>query len=78
GYVFIEVSDDGIGMPEPIRNRIFNPFFTTKGVQRSGLGLSISYGIINRHQGEIQVESQEGVGTSFVIKLPIAKMGELP
>jgi len=78
GYVFIEVSDDGIGMPEPIRNRIFNPFFTTKGVQRSGLGLSISYGIIHRHQGEIQVESQEGVGTTFVIKLPIAKMGELP
>jgi PAS domain S-box-containing protein len=78
GYVSIEVSDDGIGIPEPIRHRIFDPFFTTKGVQRSGLGLSISYGIIHRHRGEIQVESQEGVGTTFTIKLPIAKVGELP
>jgi PAS domain S-box-containing protein len=78
GYVFIEVRDDGIGIPEPIQHRIFDPFFTTKGVQRSGLGLSISYGIIHRHQGEIQVESQEGVGTTFMIKLPIAKVGELP
>jgi PAS domain S-box-containing protein len=78
GYVFIEVSDDGIGIPEPILHRVFDPFFTTKGVQRSGLGLSISYGIIHRHQGEIQVESQEGIGTTFMIKLPIAKVGELP
>jgi len=78
GYVSIEVSDDGMGIPEPIRHRIFDPFFTTKGVQRSGLGLSISYGIIHRHNGEIQVESQEGVGTTFVVKLPIAKVGELP
>jgi signal transduction histidine kinase len=78
GYVFIEVSDDGIGIPEPIRHRVFDPFFTTKGLQRSGLGLSISYGIIHRHQGEIQVESQEGIGTTFMIKLPIAKVGELP
>jgi len=78
GYVFIEVSDDGIGIPEPIRHRVFDPFFTTKGVQRSGLGLSISYGIIHRHHGEIQMESQEGIGTTFMIKLPIAKVGELP
>lgn len=78
GYVSIEVSDDGIGIPEPIRHRIFDPFFTTKGVQRSGLGLSISYGIIHRHHGEIQMESQEGVGTTFVVKLPLAKVGELP
>ena len=77
GYISIEVSDDGIGIPEPIRHRIFDPFFTTKGVQRSGLGLSISYGIIHRHHGEIQVESQEGAGTTFMIKLPIAKVGEL-
>jgi len=78
GNVSIEVSDDGIGIPESTRHRIFDPFFTTKGVQRSGLGLSISYGIIHRHHGEIQVESQEGVGTTFMIKLPIAKVGELP
>ena len=71
-YVFIEASDEGIGMPEYIRQRIFDPFFTTKGVQRSGLGLSISYGIIHRHHGEIEVKSQEGMGTTFLIKLPIA------
>lgn len=75
GHVLIEVNDNGMGMPESVRQRIFDPFFTTKGVQRSGLGLSISYGIVHRHHGEIQVESQEGVGTTFMIKLPIAKEG---
>lgn len=73
GYVSIEASDEGIGMPEHIRQRVFDPFFTTKGVQRSGLGLSISYGIIHRHHGEIEVKSQEGMGTTFLIKLPIAE-----
>jgi PAS domain S-box-containing protein len=73
GHVSIEVVDDGIGMPESIRKRIFDPFFTTKGVQRSGLGLSISYGIIHRHHGEIQVGSREGMGTTFRIELPISK-----
>jgi signal transduction histidine kinase len=72
-YVSIEASDEGIGMPEHIRQRVFDPFFTTKGVQRSGLGLSISYGIIHRHHGEIEVKSQEGMGTTFLIKLPIAE-----
>jgi two-component system NtrC family sensor kinase len=64
---------DGTGMPESIQKRIFDPFFTTKGVQRSGLGLSISYGIIHRHHGEIKVESREGVGTTLKIALPTAK-----
>ena len=73
GHVFIEASDNGIGIPETIRQRIFDPFFTTKGVQRSGLGLSVSYGIIRRHNGEIQVKSQEGRGTTFMIKLPLAE-----
>ncbi len=77
GDVSVEVNDDGIGIPASIKPRIFDPFFTTKGVQRSGLGLSISYGIIHRHHGEIEVESQEGVGTTFMIKLPVAKVGSL-
>jgi two-component system NtrC family sensor kinase len=64
---------DGTGMPESIQKRIFDPFFTTKGVQRSGLGVSISYGIIHRHHGEIKVESREGVGTTLRIALPTAK-----
>ena len=73
GHVTVEVSDDGVGMPESIRQRIFDPFFTTKGVQRSGLGLSVSYGIIRRHHGEIEVESGEGLGTTFRINLPAVK-----
>jgi len=73
-YVSIEVTDEGIGIPEHIRQRVFDPFFTTKGVQRSGLGLSISYGIIHRHHGGIEVKSQEGMGTTFMIKLPIAEV----
>jgi PAS domain S-box-containing protein len=76
GHVSIEVVDDGIGMPESIRKRIFDPFFTTKGVQRSGLGLSISYGIIHRHHGEIHVESREGMGTTFRIELPVSKKAQ--
>ncbi len=77
GYASIEVNDNGIGIPLSVRQRIFDPFFTTKGIQRSGLGLSMSYGIIQRHHGEIQVESQEGIGTTFMIQLPMVKHGEL-
>ncbi len=73
GYVFIEVGDNGIGMPKSIQQRIFDPFFTTKGLHRSGLGLSISYGIIQRHRGEIYAESEEGLGTTFMVRLPIAE-----
>ena len=71
--VSIEVKDSGVGMSESERSRIFDPFFTTKGVQRSGLGLSVSYAIIQRHHGEIRAESQKGAGTTFLIELPVAK-----
>lgn len=71
GYVFIEISDDGIGIPEYIKDRIFEPFFTTKGIKSSGLGLSVSYGIINRHKGRIDVKSEVGRGTTFLIKFPV-------
>jgi signal transduction histidine kinase len=70
-HIFIEVEDTGAGIPIDIRNRMFDPFFTTKGVQSSGLGLSVSYGIINRHSGTISVDSLEGKGTTFTIKLPV-------
>ena len=73
-YIALTIEDTGIGIPEAIGNRIFDPFFTTKGVQSTGLGMSISYGIINRHKGTIAVESEEGKGTVFTIKLPINKM----
>jgi signal transduction histidine kinase/ActR/RegA family two-component response regulator len=71
GKVSIELRDTGLGMPPEVRHRIFDPFFTTKGPQRSGLGLSVSYGIIRRHDGEIDVESGEGKGTTFTIRLPV-------
>ena len=72
-YLCIQIADTGAGMSEAIRQRIFDPFFTTKGVHSTGLGMSISYGIINRHQGTIAVESSEGKGTTFTIKLPAIK-----
>ncbi len=69
--VTIEVSDTGCGIPPEIKNRIFDPFFTTKPQgQGTGLGLSLSYGIIQRHHGRIEVESSPGEGTTFRIVLP--------
>jgi signal transduction histidine kinase/DNA-binding response OmpR family regulator len=71
GSVCLAVQDTGIGMPEEVAQKIFDPFFTTKGPQRSGLGLSVSYGIVRRHHGEILVDSQPGRGTTFTVRLPI-------
>jgi CheY-like chemotaxis protein len=70
GWVEIRISDNGIGMTEEVKKKVFDPFFTTKGVTNSGLGMSVSYGIIKRHGGEILVESDRGKGTSFIIHLP--------
>ena len=72
GHISIKVEDTGVGISEVIRNRIFDPFFTTKGVQSTGLGMSVSYGIINRHGGTIRVDSTEGKGSTFSITLPIS------
>src|ERR1044071_4002406 len=58
------------------RLRIFDPFFTTKGKAGLGLGLAVSFGIIRRHGGNIEVESQYGSGTEFRITLPVAKIAE--
>ena len=69
-HVVVLVKDTGIGIPKDIKDRIFDPFFTTKGVQSTGLGMSASYGIINRHRGTITVDSVEGQGTTFSIKFP--------
>ncbi len=71
-HVVVIVEDTGVGIPKEIQDRIFDPFFTTKGVQSTGLGMSASYGIINRHRGTITVDSIEGQGTTFTIKLPIS------
>ena len=69
-HVVIKISDTGSGIPHTLADRIFDPFFTTKGPQSTGLGMSVSYGIINRHQGTINFNSVEGEGTTFTIQLP--------
>ncbi|MBV9211274.1 MAG: PAS domain S-box protein, partial [Acidobacteria bacterium] len=69
----LRFSDTGTGMPEEVRERIFEPFYTTKGMQGTGLGLAVSYGIIERHGGHITVESEVGAGTTFEIVLPVAE-----
>ena len=71
-WVCVEVRDTGCGMSEEVRRRIFEPFFTTKPVgQGTGLGLSLSFSIIQKHGGRIEVESTEGVGTSFQVWIPV-------
>jgi signal transduction histidine kinase len=68
----IKVSDNGTGIPEPIKAKIFQPFFTTKPTgQGTGLGLSLAYDIVTKgHSGTLEVETKEGEGTTFIIKLP--------
>jgi CheY-like chemotaxis protein len=72
GRVFCEVADTGIGMPDEIRLHIFDPFFTTKREKGKGFGLSGAYAIVDRHGGEISVDSDVGKGTTFTIWLPAA------
>jgi signal transduction histidine kinase/CheY-like chemotaxis protein len=74
--VTIKVVDTGVGMYPEVRSRIFDPFFTTKGKAGLGLGLAVSFGIIRRHGGNIEVESQYGRGTEFRITLPVAQIAE--
>lgn len=69
--VIITISDNGIGITQENLDKIFDPFFSTKANKGFGLGLSISYGIIENHGGKISVQSQVGVGTQFRISLPI-------
>ena len=72
--VDVRIRDTGCGMSDEVKKNIFDPFFTTKPVgQGTGLGLSVSYGIIESHGGQIQVDSREGEGTCFTLSLPVTQ-----
>jgi PAS domain S-box-containing protein len=70
--VFVRMSDNGIGMTEEVQAKIFDLFYTTKGVEGSGLGMSVVYGLIGKHGGKISLESRVGDGSIFTIELPVA------
>lgn len=75
--VVLRVEDDGAGIPEEFRDRIFDPFFTSKELgSGTGLGLSMIYGIVQQHGGRVDVESQVGDGTAFEVRLPAAQVEE--
>jgi two-component system NtrC family sensor kinase len=70
--IILKVKDDGKGIPEEIQANLFEPFFTTKNsVKGSGLGLSVVYGIVQTHHGDISINSMPGKGAEFIIKLPL-------
>jgi two-component system NtrC family sensor kinase len=73
--VELRISDTGPGIPDEVRARIFEPFFTTKKTG-TGLGLAVAYGIIERHHGEIRIDSARGKGTTFIITVPIGGTAE--
>jgi signal transduction histidine kinase len=73
----IRVRDTGTGMTEIVRQRCLEPFFSTKGERGTGLGLSMVYGIIERHRGKLEIESTAGQGTTFIIRLPRAENSPL-
>jgi PAS domain S-box-containing protein len=70
--VVAEVTDTGVGMTETIRRQLFDPFFTTKGSRGMGLGMSVVYGIVTRHEGKIDVTTAIGKGTAFRLDFPVA------
>jgi two-component system NtrC family sensor kinase len=77
GWVVIKLSDNGIGMDENTKKKLFEPFFTTKDVgEGTGLGMSIVFKIIERHGGKLIVNSQLGVGTEFIMTLPVNQPNE--
>ena len=72
-WVEVLISDTGTGIPEAIRAKIFDPFFTTKGVGRgTGQGLAIAHSVVvEKHRGEIRLETEAGKGSTFTIRLPL-------
>jgi signal transduction histidine kinase len=76
--VKVFIKDNGVGIPDNLKNKIFDPFYTTKPVGKgTGMGLGISYQIVKRHQGQLWCDSQLGEGTTFTILLPIMQTGAM-
>jgi signal transduction histidine kinase/FixJ family two-component response regulator len=73
GRLVLTIADSGTGMTPEVKSRLFDPFFTTKGKGGTGMGMAVSFGIIRRHNGSIDVESEPGRGTTFRITLPVAE-----
>ncbi len=71
--VVVRVTDSGVGMPEEVQQHIFEPLFTTKGDEGTGMGLAASYGIVQEHEGSIEVESEPNEGTTFILTFPSAE-----
>jgi signal transduction histidine kinase/ActR/RegA family two-component response regulator len=76
--VIVAAEDTGSGMSEETRRRVLEPFFTTKGARGTGLGLAVSWGIVKRHGGTIEIESTVGMGSIFTIRLPISSGDSAP
>lgn len=74
--IIVTIEDSGQGMSPETRKKIFEPFFTTKGEAGTGLGLPVAYGIVTRHSGSIEVESEYGHGTKLTIRIPIRGIGK--
>jgi nitrogen-specific signal transduction histidine kinase/ActR/RegA family two-component response regulator len=72
-FVVISISDTGVGMTAEVRRRIFDPFFTTKGQEGLGMGLSVVYGVVQRHRGKIDVSSKPRKGSTFTIRIPVVE-----
>ena len=77
GAVFVSISDTGKGMTEDVKKKVFDPFFTTRRPEGTGLGMSIVYSILSRHNGKIEVESAIGKGSTFTLQLPIATSADI-
>jgi signal transduction histidine kinase len=73
-FVTVTIADTGSGIPETIKDRVFNPFFTTHG-EGTGLGLSITHSIVKEHKGMIRFDTEEGKGTRFIVSLPVGMEG---
>ncbi|MGB8167851.1 MAG: ATP-binding protein [Chthoniobacteraceae bacterium] len=76
-FAIIEVADTGTGMTEETRRRCLEPFYSTKGERGTGLGLSMVFGIVQRHSGSLDLQSEVGKGTTFIIKLPLQEAGTI-